>query len=43
MYNNVRWLSRENLLERFVACLDEITIFLTNENKINYMYIGFSN
>lgn len=35
MYNNVRWLSRGNLLERFVACFDEIRIFLHNENKID--------
>ena len=27
MYNNVRWLSRGKVLERFVECLDEITIF----------------
>lgn len=35
MYNNVRWLSRDNLLERFVECLDEIRLFLS-ENQINY-------
>ena len=31
MNNNVRWLSRGKVLERFVECLDEIIIFLTTE------------
>ncbi|KAE9532613.1 hypothetical protein AGLY_009694, partial [Aphis glycines] len=35
MYNNVRWLSRGNLLERFVECLHEIRLFLS-ENQKNY-------
>ncbi|GFT17447.1 protein ZBED8 [Trichonephila clavipes] len=26
MYNNVRWLSRGNVLQRFVDCLEEITV-----------------
>lgn len=34
LYNNVRWLSRRNVLQRFVDCLEEITIFLNNENII---------
>ena len=34
MYNNVRWLSRGKVLERFVECLDEIIIFLTTEKII---------
>ena len=34
MYNNVRWLSRGKVLERFVKCLDEIMIFLTTEKII---------
>ncbi|GFX47250.1 protein ZBED8 [Trichonephila clavipes] len=28
MYNNVRWLSRGNVLQRFVDCLEEIRLFL---------------
>jgi hypothetical protein len=32
MYSNVRWLSRGSVLQRFVECLDEIRMFLTNEN-----------
>jgi hypothetical protein len=35
MYNNVCWLSRGNLLERFVECLHEIRLFLS-ENQKNY-------
>jgi hypothetical protein len=31
MYNNVRWLSRGSVLQRFVECLDEINMFLMNE------------
>lgn len=34
MYNSVRWLSRGNVLERFVDCLEEIRLFLQNEGKI---------
>ena len=34
MYNNVRWLSRGKVLQRFVECLDEIIIFLTTEKII---------
>ncbi|GFT04063.1 SCAN domain-containing protein 3 [Trichonephila clavipes] len=33
MYNNVRWLSRGNVLQRFVDCLEEIRLFLQNESK----------
>ncbi|XP_058026529.1 general transcription factor II-I repeat domain-containing protein 2-like [Ahaetulla prasina] len=35
MYNNVRWLSRGRVLERFVASLDEIRLFM-NENGQEY-------
>lgn len=34
MYNNVRWLSRGNVLQRFVDCLEEIRLFLQIEGKI---------
>ncbi|GFX78458.1 general transcription factor II-I repeat domain-containing protein 2A [Trichonephila clavipes] len=34
MYNNVRWLSRGNVLQRFVDCLEEIRLFLQNGSKI---------
>ncbi|GFU48965.1 general transcription factor II-I repeat domain-containing protein 2A [Trichonephila clavipes] len=34
MYNNVRWSSRGNVLQRFVVCLEEIRLFLQNESKI---------
>ncbi|GFT83712.1 general transcription factor II-I repeat domain-containing protein 2A [Trichonephila clavipes] len=34
MYNNVRWLSRGNVLQRFVDFLEEIRLFLQNESKI---------
>ncbi|GFV29790.1 general transcription factor II-I repeat domain-containing protein 2A [Trichonephila clavipes] len=34
MYNNVRWLSREDVLQRFVDCSEEIRLFLQNESKI---------
>ncbi|GFS50185.1 general transcription factor II-I repeat domain-containing protein 2A [Trichonephila clavipes] len=34
MYNNVRWLSRGNVFQRFVDCLEEIRLFLQNESKI---------
>ncbi|GFX92593.1 SCAN domain-containing protein 3 [Trichonephila clavipes] len=33
-YNNVRWLSRGNVLQRFFDCLEEIRLFLQNESKI---------
>ncbi|MBN3284796.1 GTD2B protein, partial [Polyodon spathula] len=33
MYNNVRWLSRGRVLERFVACLDEIRLFMDEKGK----------
>ena len=35
LYNNVRWLSRGNVLQRFVDCLEEIRLFLNNENMID--------
>ncbi|GBM10693.1 General transcription factor II-I repeat domain-containing protein 2A [Araneus ventricosus] len=34
MHNNVRWLSRGNVLQRFVDYLEEIRLFLQNEGKI---------
>ncbi|GFY25396.1 general transcription factor II-I repeat domain-containing protein 2A [Trichonephila clavipes] len=34
MYNNVRCLSRGNVFQRFVDCLEEIRLFLQNESKI---------
>ncbi|XP_040193351.1 general transcription factor II-I repeat domain-containing protein 2B-like [Rana temporaria] len=33
MYNNVRWLSRGRVLERFVACLDEIRLFMNDKGQ----------
>nr|DBA15625.1 TPA: hypothetical protein GDO54_004814 [Pyxicephalus adspersus] len=33
MYNNVRWLSRGRVLERFVACLDEIRLFMNEQGQ----------
>ncbi|GFX52836.1 general transcription factor II-I repeat domain-containing protein 2A [Trichonephila clavipes] len=33
-YNNARWLSRWNVLQRFVDCLEEIRLFLQKESKI---------
>ncbi|CAH2301091.1 Hypothetical predicted protein [Pelobates cultripes] len=33
MYNNVRWLSRGRVLERFVACLDEIRLFMNEKGQ----------
>ena len=35
MYNNVRWLSRGRVLERFVACLNEIRLFM-HEKEQNF-------
>ncbi|KAG9485345.1 hypothetical protein GDO78_008432 [Eleutherodactylus coqui] len=35
MYNNVQWLSRGRVLERFVVCLDEIRLFM-NEKEQEY-------
>ena len=35
MYNNVRWLSRGRILERFVSCLDEIRLFM-GEKRLEY-------
>ncbi|GBM99820.1 General transcription factor II-I repeat domain-containing protein 2A [Araneus ventricosus] len=34
LINNVRWLSRRNVFQRFVDCLEEIRLFLQNEGKI---------
>lgn len=34
MYNNVRWLSRGQVLERFVSLLDEIRLFLDEKQKV---------
>ncbi|GFW33157.1 general transcription factor II-I repeat domain-containing protein 2A [Trichonephila clavipes] len=34
MYKNVHWLSRGNVLQRFVGFLEEIRLFLQNESKI---------
>ncbi|XP_071969601.1 general transcription factor II-I repeat domain-containing protein 2-like [Engystomops pustulosus] len=33
MYNNVRWLSRGRVLERFVACLEEIRLFMHEKGQ----------
>ena len=33
MYNNVRWLSRGRVLERFVACLNEIRLFMYEKKQ----------
>ena len=33
MYNSVRWLSREKVLQRFVECLNEIILFLNNRKN----------
>ncbi|XP_032064570.1 SCAN domain-containing protein 3-like [Thamnophis elegans] len=33
MYNNVRWLSKGRVLERFVACLDEIRLFMNEKGQ----------
>lgn len=31
--NDIRWLSRSKVLERFIECLDEIRLYFQNENK----------
>ena len=36
MYNNVRWLSRGKVLERFVECLNEIKLFLNMKNNKDF-------
>ena len=36
MYNNVRWLSRGKVLERFVECLNETKLFLTMKNNNDF-------
>ncbi|KAK1338701.1 hypothetical protein QTO34_019358, partial [Cnephaeus nilssonii] len=36
MYNNVRWLSRGKVLERFVECFEEIKVFLDNKDLGNF-------
>ena len=36
MYNNVRWLSRGKVLERFVECLNETKLFLIMKNNNNF-------
>ena len=33
MYNNVRWLSRGRVLERFIACLNEIRLFMYEKKQ----------
>uniref|UniRef100_A0ABM5FF41 General transcription factor II-I repeat domain-containing protein 2A-like n=1 Tax=Pogona vitticeps TaxID=103695 RepID=A0ABM5FF41_9SAUR len=33
MCNNIRWLGRGRVLERFVACLDEIRLFMTEKEQ----------
>ena len=39
MYNNVRWLSRGLVLKRFVECLDEIKLFL-NDQQVSYQELS---
>ncbi|XP_069610593.1 general transcription factor II-I repeat domain-containing protein 2A-like [Ranitomeya imitator] len=36
MYNNVRWLSRGKVLERFVECFEEIKVFLEDKDLGNF-------
>ncbi|KAK1336442.1 hypothetical protein QTO34_004249 [Cnephaeus nilssonii] len=36
MYNNVRWLSRGKVLERFVECFEEIKVFLDDKDLGNF-------
>ena len=33
MFNNVRWLSRRRIFERFVACLNEIRLFVYEKKQ----------
>lgn len=35
MFNNVRWLSRGNVLQRFIECFDEIKMFFDEQNQIH--------
>lgn len=35
MFNNVRWLSFGNVLQRFIECFDEIKMFLDEQNQIH--------
>lgn len=34
MYNDVRWLSHRNILERCADCLEHIRLFIQNDGKI---------
>ncbi|KAK1345459.1 hypothetical protein QTO34_007916 [Cnephaeus nilssonii] len=36
MYNNVRWLNRGKVLERFVECFEEIKVFLDDKDLGNF-------
>ncbi|XP_069610944.1 general transcription factor II-I repeat domain-containing protein 2-like [Ranitomeya imitator] len=36
MYNNVRWLSRGKVLQRFVECFEEIKVFLEDKDLGNF-------
>ena len=36
MYNDVRWLSRGKVPERFVECLNEIKLFLNMKNNNDF-------
>ena len=36
MSNNVRWLSRGKVLERFVECLNEIKLFQNMKNNSDF-------
>ena len=37
LYNNVRWLSRGKVLERFVECINEIKLFLSMKNNKDFL------